>query len=75
MSPVFITIVGFRSRCLLLVVFMRVYLFLARYWKDPHMFKPSRFLDDWPRDAFIPFSAGKYGPLKHLLPELIHRNI
>ncbi|KAF8183648.1 cytochrome P450 [Pholiota molesta] len=29
-----------------------------RYWKDPHTFKPSRFLEDWPRDAFIPFSAG-----------------
>jgi hypothetical protein len=52
---------------------MRAYLFLARYWKDPHTFKPSRFLEDWPRDAFIPFSAGKHGPLKHLLPQLIHR--
>ena len=32
----------------------------ARYWEDPHAFKPSRFLNpDWPRDAFIPFSAGK----------------
>ncbi|KIM40203.1 hypothetical protein M413DRAFT_446366 [Hebeloma cylindrosporum] len=29
-----------------------------RYWKDPHAFKPSRFLEDWPRDAFLPFSAG-----------------
>ncbi|KAI0346715.1 cytochrome P450 [Trametopsis cervina] len=30
-----------------------------RYWKDPHAFKPSRFLDpDWRRDAFLPFSAG-----------------
>ncbi|EIN08462.1 cytochrome P450 [Punctularia strigosozonata HHB-11173 SS5] len=30
-----------------------------RYWKDPHTFNPSRFLDaDWPRDAFLPFSAG-----------------
>lgn len=30
-----------------------------RYWEDPHAFKPSRFLNpDWPRDAFIPFSAG-----------------
>ncbi|KAF8200949.1 cytochrome P450 [Pholiota molesta] len=29
-----------------------------RYWEDPHTFKPSRFLEDWPRDAFIPFSAG-----------------
>lgn len=29
-----------------------------RYWKDPHAFKPSRFLGDWPKDAFIPFSGG-----------------
>ncbi|KAI0048917.1 cytochrome P450 [Auriscalpium vulgare] len=29
-----------------------------RYWEDPLSFKPERFLGDWPRDAFIPFSAG-----------------
>ncbi|KZV84229.1 cytochrome P450 [Exidia glandulosa HHB12029] len=30
-----------------------------RYWENPHMFKPDRFLaEDWPKDAFIPFSAG-----------------
>jgi len=29
-----------------------------RYWKDPHKFDPSRFLGDWPRDAFLPFSGG-----------------
>jgi cytochrome P450 len=30
-----------------------------RYWKDPEEFRPARFMDpDWPRDAFIPFSAG-----------------
>ncbi|ESK89553.1 cytochrome p450 [Moniliophthora roreri MCA 2997] len=30
-----------------------------RYWKDPHEFRPERFLDgNWPRDAFIPFSVG-----------------
>jgi len=29
-----------------------------RYWKDPHSFKPARFMEDWPRDAFLPFSAG-----------------
>ena len=33
--------------------------FSARYWNDPHTFNPSRFLKDWPRDAFLPFSAGK----------------
>ena len=32
---------------------------LARYWDDPHKFDPSRFLKDWPRDAFLPFSAGE----------------
>ena len=34
--------------------------FSARYWKDPHKFNPSRFIGDWPRDAFLPFSGGKY---------------
>ncbi|KAI0763709.1 cytochrome P450 [Irpex lacteus] len=29
-----------------------------RYWDDPYSFKPSRFLGDWPRDAFVPFSEG-----------------
>ncbi|PPQ80143.1 hypothetical protein CVT25_001442 [Psilocybe cyanescens] len=29
-----------------------------RYWEDPTSFKPARFLKDWPRDAFLPFSAG-----------------
>jgi len=32
--------------------------FNPRYWEDPYMFKPSRFLKNWPRDAFMPFSAG-----------------
>src|SRR5260221_14295421 len=31
---------------------------VARYWKDPHKFMPERFLGDWPRDAFMPFSQG-----------------
>lgn len=31
---------------------------LARYWEDPETFKPARFLQEWPRDAFLPFSAG-----------------
>ena len=25
------------------------------------MFRPARFLGDWPRDAFIPFSGGMFG--------------
>jgi len=29
-----------------------------RYWKDPYTFRPERFLEDWPRDAFLPFSSG-----------------
>ncbi|KIP05980.1 hypothetical protein PHLGIDRAFT_119388 [Phlebiopsis gigantea 11061_1 CR5-6] len=29
-----------------------------RYWDDPYAFKPERFLGDWPRDAFLPFSSG-----------------
>jgi len=29
-----------------------------RYWVEPHSFKPARFLEDWPRDAFVPFSVG-----------------
>lgn len=29
-----------------------------RYWEDPGSFKPSRFLGDWPRDAFAAFSLG-----------------
>nr|ASN66812.1 Cyp5490A1 [Phaffia rhodozyma] len=28
------------------------------YWKDPLSFKPERFLEDYEKDAFIPFSAG-----------------
>ncbi|OJA08387.1 hypothetical protein AZE42_00972 [Rhizopogon vesiculosus] len=31
-----------------------------KYWEDPYTFKPERFLGDWNRDAFLPFSAGKY---------------
>ncbi|EFI27131.1 614/534 cytochrome P450 [Coprinopsis cinerea okayama7 len=29
-----------------------------RYWKNPEEFRPERFLGDWPRDAFVPFSVG-----------------
>ena len=32
--------------------------FIARYWKEPHKFMPERFLGDWPKDAFVPFSQG-----------------
>ena len=31
---------------------------LARFWDEPESFKPERFLRDWPRDAFLPFSGG-----------------
>ncbi|KAK7453294.1 hypothetical protein VKT23_011969 [Stygiomarasmius scandens] len=31
-----------------------------RYWKNPGEFSPDRFMpgSNWPRDAFVPFSAG-----------------
>ncbi|KAG1902247.1 cytochrome P450 [Suillus fuscotomentosus] len=32
-----------------------------KYWEDPFVFKPERFLGDWNRDAFLPFSAGSRG--------------
>ena len=47
-------------------LFSKQNIFSARYWDDPHTFNPSRFLKDWPRDAFVPFSSGKkfFSPLK-----------
>ena len=35
----------------------------ATYWKDPHTFRPQRFLEDYPKNAFLPFSAGRSGPV------------
>ncbi len=32
----------------------------ARYWKDPEMFNLPRFLDNWPREAYMPFSQGAH---------------
>ncbi|RPD75492.1 cytochrome P450 [Lentinus tigrinus ALCF2SS1-7] len=32
-----------------------------RYWDDPTSFKPARFLGNWPREAFLPFSGGPRG--------------
>ncbi|KAH9003544.1 cytochrome P450 [Lactarius hatsudake] len=34
-----------------------------KYWKDPHTFRPERFLEEWPRNAFLPFSSGARGCL------------
>ncbi|KAG7093329.1 hypothetical protein E1B28_007009 [Marasmius oreades] len=31
-----------------------------RHWEDPTEFRPSRFIREWPKDAFIPFSAGSH---------------
>lgn len=41
-----------------------------RYWKDPEQFNPSRFLGDWPRDAFLPFSGGVRSCLGRQFAEL-----
>ncbi|KAI0739086.1 cytochrome P450 [Daedaleopsis nitida] len=32
-----------------------------KYWEDPDKFDPARFLRDYPRDAFLPFSGGPRG--------------
>ncbi|EAU91427.2 614/534 cytochrome P450 [Coprinopsis cinerea okayama7 len=29
-----------------------------RYWEDPHEFNPDRFLQEYNKDAFLPFSSG-----------------
>lgn len=34
---------------------------IARYWDEPGAFRPERFLGDYPRDAFLPFSGGPRG--------------
>jgi hypothetical protein len=51
-----------RRSCYHVVVFEKKFdwVDLARYWKDPYAFDPSRFLGDWPKDAFIAFSAGEF---------------
>ncbi|CDO70501.1 hypothetical protein BN946_scf184569.g44 [Trametes cinnabarina] len=35
--------------------------FNPRYWDDPEAFKPERFLGNYHRDAFLPFSGGARG--------------
>ncbi len=32
----------------------------AHYWKDLEMFNLPRFLDNWPREVFMPFSQGAH---------------
>jgi cytochrome P450 len=32
-----------------------------KYWKDPYEFRPERFMGDYNKDAFIPFSEGARG--------------
>ncbi|KAK1220219.1 hypothetical protein PQX77_017040 [Marasmius sp. AFHP31] len=34
-----------------------------RYWEEPSEFKPSRFIGEWNKDAFIPFSTGSHACL------------
>jgi cytochrome P450 len=29
-------------------------------WQDAEVFRPSRFLDSWPRHGFIPFGLGRH---------------
>ncbi|PPQ66862.1 hypothetical protein CVT24_008570 [Panaeolus cyanescens] len=42
-----------------------------RYWSDPKTFKPARFLEpNWPRDAFLPFSAGSRACLGRRFAEI-----
>ncbi|EMD41758.1 hypothetical protein CERSUDRAFT_147048 [Gelatoporia subvermispora B] len=41
-----------------------------QHWQDPHAFKPSRFLGDWPREAFMPFSGGLRACLGRRFSEL-----
>jgi len=42
-----------------------------RYWKDPYTFCPDRFLEaDWPKDAFMTFSAGARGCLGRRFAEI-----
>jgi len=41
-----------------------------RYWSDPDEFRPGRFLGDYNKDAFIPFSAGARGCLGRRFSEI-----
>ncbi|KAG9038533.1 hypothetical protein FRB95_000754 [Tulasnella sp. JGI-2019a] len=42
-----------------------------RYWKDPYAFNPNRFLEsDWPKEAFMSFSAGPRGCLGRKFAEV-----
>lgn len=45
-------------------------IYTAKYWEDPTTFKPSRFLGDWPRDCFLPFSGGVRSCLGRRFAEL-----
>lgn len=35
----------------------------AKYWHEPEKFDPSRFMGEWNKDAYIPFSGGAYTTL------------
>jgi hypothetical protein len=47
---------------------------IARYWKEPHKFMPDRFLGDWPRDAFVPFSQGTVYIAHHMIVLISHKH-
>ncbi len=31
-----------------------------KWWQDPETFRPERFADDWPTQAYLPFASGKH---------------
>ena len=40
---------------------------IAQYWEDPDEFRPERFLGDYNKDAFVPFSAGMLAYISYIL--------
>jgi len=54
-----VTAMHHNRTCELCLIYRNRLTFLAaKYWPDPYEFRPSRFLENYNKDAFIPFSAG-----------------